>query len=132
MLPSIGRCTDLKWKDSETNHPLVFKVALDILPVQAAVPCERVFSSSKETCVLRRSFPSTGVVEVLKVVKHFYREECLDFTSHWIANEDDYSIEKATEPAIDELVSSAKSEELLDLLHSMDHARQQFTNSSFK
>ena len=73
-------------------HPLVFKVALDVLPVQAAVPCERVFSSSKESCVLRQSLLSTSVVELLKVVKHFYKDECLDLTSHWIANEDDYSV----------------------------------------
>ena len=107
-------------------HPLIFKVALDILPVQAsAVPCERVFSSSKEMCVLRRSLLSAGMLEILQVLKHLYKEEHVDFTSHWIANEDDYSIEKATESAIDELISSAKSEELLDLLHSMDQTRQQ-------
>ena len=34
------------------------------------------------------------------------------------------SIEKVTEAAINELVSSAKCEELLELLHSMDIARQ--------
>jgi hypothetical protein len=62
----------------------------------------------------------------VKVLKHLYREERLDFTSHWIANKgsDDYSIEKTTEAAINELVSSAKCEELLDLLHSMDNNRQ--------
>jgi hypothetical protein len=49
-----------------------------------------------------------------------YKEECLDFTSHWIAKEEDYSIEKATEGAINELVVSAKCEELLDLLRNMD------------
>ncbi|KAI0271851.1 hypothetical protein BGY98DRAFT_900153, partial [Russula aff. rugulosa BPL654] len=60
----------------------VFRVALDVqvLPVQAsAVSCERVFSSSKETCVL----------EVLQVLKHLHKEEHIDFTSYWIANECD-------------------------------------------
>jgi hAT family C-terminal dimerisation region len=122
----LGCCAELKWKDSETIHPLVLKVALDVLPVQAsAVPCERVFSSSKETCVLRRSLLSAGMLEVLQVLKHHYKEERLDFISHWIANEDDYLIEMATEAAINELVSSAKCDELLDLLHSMDNNRQQ-------
>jgi hypothetical protein len=32
----------------------------------------------------------------------------VDFSSHWIAKEEDYSIERATEVAINELVSSAK------------------------
>lgn len=59
----------------------------------------------------------------VQVLKHLYSEERLDFISHWIANEDDYSIEKTTEAAINELVSSAKCEELLDLLHSMDNNR---------
>jgi hypothetical protein len=103
----------------------MFKVALDVLPVQAsAVPCERAFSSSKETCVLRRSLLSTGTLEVLQVLKHLYKSERLDFTSHWIAKEEDYSIEKATEAAIQELVSAAKSEELLDLLQNMDSTRE--------
>ncbi len=100
-------------------------MALDILPVQAsAVPCERAFSSSKETCVLRRSLLSSGMLEVLQVLKHLYKGERLDFASHWIASEEDYSIEMATKAAINELVSSAKCEELLDLLRNMDSARQ--------
>jgi hypothetical protein len=64
---------------------------------------------------MQRSLLSTGMLEVLQVLKHLYKEERLDFTS-WIANEDDYSIEKATEAAISELVASAKCDELLDLL----------------
>ena len=61
------------------------------------------------------------MLEVFQVLKHLYKEERLDFTSHWIANEEDYSTEKATEAAINELVSSAKcEEELLDILRNMD------------
>ena len=104
----------------------MFSVALDILPVQAsAVPCERTFSSSKETCILRRSLLSTGTLKVLQVLKHLYKEECIDFMSHWIAKEEDYLIEKATEAAIHELVSAAKCEELLDLLRNMDSIQQE-------
>ncbi|KAF8496738.1 hypothetical protein F5888DRAFT_1614171, partial [Russula emetica] len=89
------------------------------------VPCERAFSSSKETCVLRRILQSTGMLEVLQVLKHLYKGERLEFTAHWIASEEEYSIEKATEEAISELMSSAKCEELLDLLHNMDSTRRQ-------
>ena len=64
------------------------------------------------------------MLEVLQVLKHFYKEERLDFTSHWIANEEDYSIEKATEATINGL-SSAKCEELLDILRNMDSTQQQ-------
>jgi len=114
------------WDESERVFPLTFKVALDILPVQAySVPCERAFSSSKETGIMRRSLLSASMLEVLQVLKHLYKQKRLDFTSHWIANEEDYSIEKATEAAINELVSSAKCDELLDLLRNMDSAWQQ-------
>jgi hypothetical protein len=37
----------------EHIYPLLFWVAMDVLPAQASsVPCERAFSSSKETCAL--------------------------------------------------------------------------------
>jgi hypothetical protein len=99
----------------------MYKVVLDILPVQAsAVPCERIFSSSKETCALRRSLLSASMLEVLQVLKHLYKQEHLDFTSYLVAKEEDYLIENATAAAIQELVSAAKTDELLDLLRNMD------------
>jgi hypothetical protein len=67
-------------------HPLLFPIALDILPVQAlAVPCERIFSSSKETCALRRSLLSASTLEVLQVLKQLYKGEQLQFVSHLLA-----------------------------------------------
>jgi hypothetical protein len=43
---------------------------MDILPVQASsVPCERVFSSSKETTTPRRNLLSPQVVEALQTLK---------------------------------------------------------------
>ena len=102
------------------------KVALDILLVQASsVPCERAFSSRKETCILWRSLLFTCMPEVPQVSNQLYKEESLDFMSHWIANEEGYSIEKVTKAAKNELLSllsSMKCDELLDLLNS---SRQQ-------
>jgi hypothetical protein len=66
---------------------------------------------------------SAATIEVLQVLKHLYKQDRLDFTSHWIAKEEDYSIEMASEAAIRELVSSGKNEELLDLLRNMDATR---------
>jgi hypothetical protein len=96
----------------------MLKVALDILPVQvSAVSCERIFSSSKETCTMRRNLLSSVLLEVLQVLKHVYKEG----TSHLIVMEEDYSIESVMEAAsINELVSLGKTDELLDLLCSMD------------
>jgi hypothetical protein len=106
-------------------HPLLFPVALDVLPVQAsAVPCERIFSSSKETCSLRRSLLSASTLEILQVLKQIYKEEHLQFVSHLLAKEDDYAIDHATEAAIHELVSSGNIEELWDLFNNMDEKRE--------
>jgi hypothetical protein len=69
---------------------------------------------------MQRSLLSTGMLEVLQVLKYLYKGEHLDFTSYWIVNKEDYSIEKATEAAISELVALAKCDELLDLLQNMD------------
>ena len=74
----------------------MFKVALDILPVKAsAISCECIFSSSKEACTMRRSLLSLCTAR-------------------------NYSIKNATEAAINELLLSGETDELLDLLHSMD------------
>jgi hypothetical protein len=103
----------------------MFKVAVDVLPAQASsVPCERIFSSSKETCTLRCNMLSAALLEVLQVLKHLYKQERLDFMSQWMSRKEDYSIEHATETAINELVSSGKSDELVDLLCNMESSRQ--------
>jgi len=44
---------------------------MDILPIQASsVPCERVFSSSKETITARRNSLSPRLIEALQVLKY--------------------------------------------------------------
>ena len=44
---------------------------MDILPIQASsVPCERVFSSSKETITARRNSLSPRLVEALQLLKY--------------------------------------------------------------
>jgi hypothetical protein len=106
-------------------HPLLFPIALDVLPVQAsAVPCERIFSSSKETFALRRSLLSASTLEVLQVLKQLYKDESLQFVSHLLAKEDDYAIDHATETAILELISSGNTELLWDLFNNMDENRE--------
>lgn len=43
---------------------------MDILPIQASsVPCERVFSSSKETVTARRNLLSPKTMEALQLLK---------------------------------------------------------------
>ncbi|KAF8157519.1 hypothetical protein BJ912DRAFT_866959, partial [Pholiota molesta] len=49
---------------------ILYRIALDVIPVQAsAVPCERAFSSSKETDTNRRSGLGLEFMEVLQMYK---------------------------------------------------------------
>lgn len=58
---------------------------MDVLPMQAsAVPCERVFSLSKETNTMRWSRLSTALIETLQVLKFTFRQERLDFRDKWL------------------------------------------------
>jgi len=90
---------------------------MDVLPAQAtAVPCERVFSSSKETCTLRRSQLGPTTIEMLQVLKYVYQRERLDFTTGLLAMEEDYTIEgPVTESAVLELLKAGKEVELHEL-----------------
>jgi hypothetical protein len=74
--------TYLSVKDSPDLYPCVYRLALDVLPIQAsAVPCERVFSSGKLTVTPRRSRISGELMEALQVLKFSIRYgNCLDFT----------------------------------------------------
>ena len=94
--------------------------------ISSSVPCERIFSSSKETCALRCSLISASTLEVLQVLKQLYKGEQLQFVYHLLVTrkEDDYAIDHATETAIHELISSGNREELWDLFKNMDDARE--------
>lgn len=69
-------------------YPLLYRIALDVLPVQAsAVPCERVFSSSKETDTNRRANLSPEKMEQLQILKYGFRGERLSFTEGLLCTE---------------------------------------------
>ena len=56
---------------------------MDILPAQAsAVACERLFSSSKETCTARRNHIHPELMEALQFLKFTYNSEALDLTKN--------------------------------------------------
>jgi hypothetical protein len=78
---------------------------MDILPIQASsVPCERVFSSSKQTITARRSQLSPQLVEALQLIKFNAKQGWqLTFTSGLDKDEEVRELEQraATEPAED-------------------------------
>ncbi|KAG1895161.1 uncharacterized protein F5891DRAFT_897741, partial [Suillus fuscotomentosus] len=81
------------------------------------VPSERVFSSSKETCTDRRANLSPTVLEALQILKFTYKQDRLNFTSHLVAEEEDYTISgPVSRNAIDELMAAGKLDEIAQLL----------------
>jgi hypothetical protein len=52
------------------RYPTIYALAMDILPIQgSAVPCERVFSSAKETMSARRNRIAPELMEALQLLK---------------------------------------------------------------
>jgi hypothetical protein len=107
--------------ENRREFPCIFRVALDVMPVQAsAVACERVFSSSKETDALRRNRLSTTLMEILQILKFAYRSDRLDFTSHLVlkdGNREAPGSQLDVEPkVIQDLLVSGKIVELMTMI----------------
>ena len=61
---------------------------MDYLPIQAsAVPCERLFSSGKETTTARRNRLTAELMEALQLLKFHLKKSRLTFTDGWVCNE---------------------------------------------
>ncbi|KAJ6504346.1 hypothetical protein C8R47DRAFT_1248437 [Mycena vitilis] len=84
----------------------------------SAVPCERVFSSSKETDALRRGSLSPEMMEMLQILKFIYRQDRISFCDAWVATETELSVIDIDPKIIDELLSAGKTRELEQLLES--------------
>ena len=57
-------------QENQLRYPTIFALAMDILPIQgSAVPCERVFSSGKETTTARRNRIGPELMEALQMLK---------------------------------------------------------------
>src|SRR5260370_1519803 len=69
---------------NKAEFPTLFGIALDYLPIQASsVPCERVFSSAKETDTLKCNCIHPVLMEALQTLKFSLKKERFNFTSGW-------------------------------------------------
>ena len=82
----------------------------------SSVPCERVFSSSKETDTLRRSQLSPETMEMFQVLKFQYCCGRLDFDNKWIASEAELSVADISLELVDEMLADGRVSELCKLL----------------
>lgn len=84
----------------------------------SGVPCERVFSSSKETDALRRGSLSGSMMEMLQILKFSYRQHRLRFCDGLVATEAELSVIDVDPELIDGLLSTGRTQELKDLVNS--------------
>lgn len=91
----------------------MWKIALDVLPIQAsAVPCECVFSSSKETDSARRTNMASLKMEELQILKFDYRSRRLNFMEGLVCTERELSVLDLSPKVVEELMLSGKIDEL--------------------
>ncbi|GLB39419.1 hypothetical protein LshimejAT787_0605810 [Lyophyllum shimeji] len=70
------------WQDNHQKYPTLGRMALDILPAQASsIPCERLFSGSKQTADARRTKLGAKVFEELQIMKYAWRRDVSDFAA---------------------------------------------------
>ncbi|KDQ05698.1 hypothetical protein BOTBODRAFT_91800, partial [Botryobasidium botryosum FD-172 SS1] len=75
------------WDVHSRRYPVLFRIAMDYLPIQAsAVPCERVFSSSGVTDGNRRTRMSPQLMGALQVVKFARKKARLDFSVQYLTD----------------------------------------------
>lgn len=78
--------------------PTLAQIALDVLPCQASsVPCERLFSASKQTADLRRSSLGAKRFEELQVMKFAWRKDLPDYAAQNWAHVEDMQLEEYIE-----------------------------------
>ncbi|KAL1691529.1 hypothetical protein GGG16DRAFT_53319, partial [Schizophyllum commune] len=93
--------------------PHLYRVALDVMPAQAsAVPCERVFSSSKETDALRRANLSPKLMEHLQILKYIFRGDRLNFMSELLCTEQELTVIDMDTSILEDMISEGRADEL--------------------
>ena len=70
------------YKEHAQRWPNLYKLAMDLLPIQAtSVPCERVFSASKETATDRRNRLKPNTMKAIQLLKFLAKHQALNFTT---------------------------------------------------
>ena len=84
----------------------------------SSVPCERIFSSSKETDTLRRSQLSPEMMEMLQMLKFQFRSERLDFNNNWVSSEGKLSVMDISPEVVEGMISEQRISDLDNLIDS--------------
>jgi hAT family C-terminal dimerisation region len=78
----------LSQQANRMEFPTLFSIAMNYLPIQAtSVPCERVFSSAKDTDTAKRNRINPVTMEALQMLKYSLKKERLNFMDGWPTSE---------------------------------------------
>lgn len=82
----------------------------------SSVPCEQVFSSSKETDTLWQSNLSLALMEILQILKFCMHQEHLSFTDDWLTSDTVLASLDISQEYIDHSMAKGKIDEVLLLI----------------
>lgn len=86
------------WQDHATLYPTLARIALDVLPCQASsVPCERLFSASKQTADVRRASLGAKRFEELQVMKFAWQQNVTDLAAWNSAQVEEIELDEYSE-----------------------------------
>jgi len=97
------------WQANQHRFPTLFLAALDYLAIQgSAVPCERVFSSAKETITMRRNRMGYDLMEALQMLKFTLRNHrVLDFSVGITKEAEIFRLEELSDDVVREAVDTS-------------------------
>ncbi len=100
----------LKWQEHQSKWPTLFKLSMDLIPIQAtSVPCECVFSASKETARARRNCLKPNVMEAIQILKFQAKNKReLNFTEG-LGEEDEVAELEAVDIPVEDLRNYLRS-----------------------
>jgi hypothetical protein len=121
-------------QEHQNQYPRIFRLAMDIIPIQASsVPCERVFSSGKQTMSPRRGRISAQLMEALQILKFSIRKENLKFSDMtWKEELETFELLARSAPPGDAEAygrSLDNDDEVVDSDNMMDELDEQETNT---
>jgi hAT family C-terminal dimerisation region len=109
----------------------LFEIALDYLPIQASsVPCERVFSSAKETDTLKRNRIHPVLMEALQTLKFSLKKERFNFTSGWQTPQSKMKTTGTTKDLLAHLLTGDRQATTDALLHALSDSEDEDDKNS--